>query len=613
MRSDFIGDCDAFLDLPEEVSRCQFLVPRLNSGQMKEAIERPGKVDDLGFAPFAFEDGLVRRIIAEAGDRLDQLPLMQHALMRTWKMAGGLAAQVGSALTLTHNHYESAGGIAEALSKHADAAWATIEKDPAKANLTRRLFLLLSDVHPDGKIVRRRPLLSEVQAITGADIPAIEETVRLFQSDDRNFLLPPLKEGEHLTEDHHLDISHEALLRQWTEFGKWLIQEAEWKVWLHELSQAAKDYEEDPKTELWKGNDLRGAEVWMQEAQPSGAWARRHGVRNWDACFAFLERSRAEVKREEEQRQKLDRHKRVRVQALIIILFVATGVSVWLMVKARRAEEDAVSAKVSAEKDKAATASALVRAVKAENAATDQAKNAIEAKAAAQEALTRSFVRTIGVSDEVEPDERAALWELAELDPANEPVREKVIDHWFRTSESLGRALQRHAQGLHAAVGLNLAVRNYSASKATEMADALVKALENPQETDDYRLSSLGQALAALAARMEPKGRRTRRRPPRQGAGESAGNRLLPPVQLARRASSAGSPDGAQGRRTSPTDPPSCCRKPTSTACEKRWRALAADETNAEPPVELGHALAALADEAKAALRETARRNLRRW
>ena len=33
MRSDFIGDCDAFLDLPEMVSRCQFLVPRLDRDQ----------------------------------------------------------------------------------------------------------------------------------------------------------------------------------------------------------------------------------------------------------------------------------------------------------------------------------------------------------------------------------------------------------------------------------------------------------------------------------------------------------------------------------------------------------------------------------------------------
>ena len=103
------------------------------------------------------------------------------------------------------------------------------------------------------------------------------------------------------------------------------------------------------------------------------------------------------------------------------------------------------------------------------------------------------------------PDERAALWELAELDPANAPVRQKVIDHWFQNEESIGRALKREAQGLHAAVGLNLALRNHSASKATETADRLAKALENSKGTDLYRQRALGTALAALAARLESK------------------------------------------------------------------------------------------------------------
>jgi energy-coupling factor transporter ATP-binding protein EcfA2 len=35
MRSDFIGDCEAFLGLPEAVSRSQFLVPRLDRSQME--------------------------------------------------------------------------------------------------------------------------------------------------------------------------------------------------------------------------------------------------------------------------------------------------------------------------------------------------------------------------------------------------------------------------------------------------------------------------------------------------------------------------------------------------------------------------------------------------
>src|SRR4030095_7776229 len=68
MRSDFIGNCEAFLGLPEAVSRSQFLVPRLDRGQMEQAIRRPGEVTDAGFRPFTFEMGLVNPMIYDGGD-----------------------------------------------------------------------------------------------------------------------------------------------------------------------------------------------------------------------------------------------------------------------------------------------------------------------------------------------------------------------------------------------------------------------------------------------------------------------------------------------------------------------------------------------------------------
>ena len=268
--------------------------------------------------------------------------------MRTGKAAGGQTAESERGLILTHGDYERAGMIERALSDDADLAWAKVKDDPTKAQLTRQLFLLLSDVHPDGKIVRRRPLVREIQAVTGADIPAIEEIVRLFQSDDRNFLVPPLKEGVHLKPDDHLDISHEALLRQWREFGKWLAQETDSKIWLQDLSRAAEDLDADPATERWRGNDLRGAEQWIQDERPTQAWARRHGVTNWDRCIAFLERSRADAKelqdkqrqvqREQERREKLLRNLRRTIGAAFLVFGVVAGI---LWIEAERSESSA--------------------------------------------------------------------------------------------------------------------------------------------------------------------------------------------------------------------------------------------------------------------------------
>ena len=156
MRSDFIGDCEAFLGLPEAVSRSQFLVPRLDRSQMEEAITRPGEVNGAAFRPFTFEEGLVNSIINDAGDRPDQLPLMQHALMRTWKLAVRRAGADGAGFQLKHEDYGMAGGIGNALSRHADQAWEEIEAIP-KRPISRASCSCSSVTSADGQITRRRP------------------------------------------------------------------------------------------------------------------------------------------------------------------------------------------------------------------------------------------------------------------------------------------------------------------------------------------------------------------------------------------------------------------------------------------------------------------------
>ena len=59
-------------------------MPRLDRSQMEEAIVRPRRPRERVRA-VRVRVGLVTRIVNDAGDRPDQLPLMQHALMRRWK------------------------------------------------------------------------------------------------------------------------------------------------------------------------------------------------------------------------------------------------------------------------------------------------------------------------------------------------------------------------------------------------------------------------------------------------------------------------------------------------------------------------------------------------
>jgi energy-coupling factor transporter ATP-binding protein EcfA2 len=478
LRSDFIGDCEAFLGLPEEISSSQFLVPRLNRRQMEEAILRPAAVEEGEFRTFSFEEGLVNRIINDAGDRPDHLPLMQHALMRTWKRA---AARAGpdERVTVTSKDYETAGGIDMALSLHADAAWDEIKDDPKKANLAQRLFLLLCDVSPDGQITRRRPQTAEIQAVTGAGVAEVEQVVRVFQEDDRNFLLPPPPQS--LTAETYLDISHEALLRQWRRFaGEWQERERRDASELRRIAELA-SLRRQGEGGLVPAQDLERIGRWKERVSPE--WARRYvSNEEWDEALRFVAESQLEAeheremermetarKREEEQRQKHAEQRKLFVYAIASILLVATVFSASQMVAAWNAR-----------------------------------KRAVNATEEAQEALKRPFLRTIGSSHGTVPtlDERESLWELASLTSTNVEVRRKVIDEWFSKDEKLSvKALRRHAQGLRAAVGLDVEMRKHAASKVNTCAGLLARQLE--QENDIDRLSRLGSALAELATRME--------------------------------------------------------------------------------------------------------------
>ena len=64
------------------------------------------------------EPALVQRLLNDAGDEPDQLPVLQHALMRTWNHWRTGDPEQKRRIEL--QDYEAIGGIAAALDRHAD-------------------------------------------------------------------------------------------------------------------------------------------------------------------------------------------------------------------------------------------------------------------------------------------------------------------------------------------------------------------------------------------------------------------------------------------------------------------------------------------------------------
>ena len=119
MRSDFLGDCDLFYGLPEAMNRGRYLVPRLSRRQLTEAIAGPARQ-----AGGEIAGPLVDRLLNELGDRFDRLPVLQHALQRTWQEWRKDPARG----PVDVKHYVAAGTLEQALAIHAGE----VTREPAR-------------------------------------------------------------------------------------------------------------------------------------------------------------------------------------------------------------------------------------------------------------------------------------------------------------------------------------------------------------------------------------------------------------------------------------------------------------------------------------------------
>ncbi|MCK4919704.1 MAG: hypothetical protein KAS71_01580, partial [Bacteroidales bacterium] len=79
MRSDFIGECSRFQNFTALINKSNYLIPRMSRENFKSVIVEPIKLFGS-----SIDDKLVQKILEEVGDNQDQLPVLQHALMRTW-------------------------------------------------------------------------------------------------------------------------------------------------------------------------------------------------------------------------------------------------------------------------------------------------------------------------------------------------------------------------------------------------------------------------------------------------------------------------------------------------------------------------------------------------
>jgi WD40 repeat protein/tetratricopeptide (TPR) repeat protein len=343
MRSDFLGDCARFRDLPEALNESQYLVPRMTRDQRREAIEGPVQVAGAEIAP-----RLLQRLLNDVGDNPDQLPILQHALMRTWEY-WRRTAPARSPLDL--EHYVAIGTMAEALSRHADEAFDDL--GPRGASIAEKLFKRLTERGPDNREIRRPATLAEVGQVTSATLAEATAVVDCFRRSDRSFLMPPGDVA--LGADTLIDISHESLIRLWGRLRTWVAEEAASRdQYLRLIADA--DRHARHEVALWQDPELQLALDWSAAAAPNAIWAERYDPR-FDVAMAFLHASRRQRDEEAARQSRARAAKRRAAYAVAVASVLLAAVFAGLLVYARRQQAVAQRALSVAEEQRRAAIS----------------------------------------------------------------------------------------------------------------------------------------------------------------------------------------------------------------------------------------------------------------
>lgn len=316
MRSDYIGQCAAFRGLPEYIGFSQFFVPRMNRKQLQEVIEEPAVLSGNSISR-----RLSERLIEDITDGSDQLPMLQHALNQIWKMADSGKEE------LDLIHYAMVGGLApeelpdderqkflrwfdelpkkikvcydeaslqNVLNTHANILYnhasgyvkskASVDIDDADAKLIlKKTFQCLTKIN-EGRAVRNRMTLGEITDIInrpGIDNAKVNLVLNAYR-DASNTLLKPFigekDENRLLDQETVLDISHESLIRNWSQLNEWANEELDDYTVFLDFEQQLQHWLDNERSSdfLLSIGPLTFFETWFNKKEPNQYWIARY-------------------------------------------------------------------------------------------------------------------------------------------------------------------------------------------------------------------------------------------------------------------------------------------------------------------------------------------------
>lgn len=230
VRGDFFTRLAALPGLGDEISRGWYLLRPLSSGDVREAIVGPARARGVVFESKELIDTLVASIAQSAGG----LPLLQFALAELWQARDRERARI------TATSLEGLGGVAGALSRHADEVLDHLPQRQQQA--AQRILLGLTT----GEGARNRRREDEL-ALDDEGLSALQSLVRgrlVFASQEQGSTV--------------YELAHEALVTNWPKLREWQAMDTVGRVVLQRLTLGAREWLRlgKPTEELWSERQL---------------------------------------------------------------------------------------------------------------------------------------------------------------------------------------------------------------------------------------------------------------------------------------------------------------------------------------------------------------------
>ncbi|MGH2877506.1 MAG: hypothetical protein ACRDLV_14745, partial [Solirubrobacteraceae bacterium] len=308
LRADFYGRFASYPQLAAMLSASHVLVGPMDRQDLARAIEEPA-----GRAGLEVERPLPEALVSDVAGEPGGLPLLSTMLLELWRVRDGRV--------LRYDSYRASGGVRGAVARLAENAYTQLGE--GERRIARGLMLRLASGE-DGTLARRRVPLGELERITGAGP-----------------VLAGLTDARLLTvSDGEVELSHEALLREWPRYRAWLEEDRIGRRVHAHLTGAATGWDErnrDPG-ELYRGARLAGALD----------WAAQHDDQLNALEREFIQASRLESERVGRRQRAQNRRLRSLLLGVGVLLVISVVAGIAALINQQNASNHARAATAAA-------------------------------------------------------------------------------------------------------------------------------------------------------------------------------------------------------------------------------------------------------------------------